>query len=106
MHARIGVIRIGVPSENDSQDLTFEREKEVTLLLPFASEVHLLDASRRMFCVAYGTHESHDMAILVMFDWNTEAAAIINTGIQYVRFDHFAAVIFSLINANRTTDDL
>ncbi|KAL5501036.1 hypothetical protein ACEPAH_9423 [Sanghuangporus vaninii] len=90
MHVRIGILRIAVPEDNLPQDLIFERTKEVTLLLPFTSEVHLLDVSRRMFCVAFGSHESNVMAILVMFDWDTEEAGIINTGIPY---DHGRSLI-------------
>lgn len=87
MHIRLAPLRIDVPApEDEEQLLNFEPMKKITLLLPFSSEVHILDASRRMLCAGFSIQESLHMGILIIFDWETEEAAMFDTGIPYVCF--------------------
>ena len=86
MHIRLAPLRINVPApEDESQLVTFEPMKKITLLLPFSSEVHILDASRRMICAGFSIKDSLHMGILIIFDWESEEAALFDTGIPYVR---------------------
>jgi hypothetical protein len=85
MHIRLSALRITVPEPEESQVIKFEPLKKLTLLLPFSSEVHILDASRRMICAAFYIRDSNSMGIMVVFDWNTEEAGMFDTGIPYVR---------------------
>ena len=85
MHIRLEALRITVPKPGDSQFIVFEPLKKLTLLLPFSSEIHILDAARRMLCAAFYNRSSESMCLLVVFDWETEEAGIFDTGAPYVR---------------------
>ena len=85
MSVRLTVLRIGVPDTDSSDPLLFEPCKQLTILVPFCSEVHFLDASRRMICCAFSCSDSKQMALMLILDWETEDSVMINTGIPYVR---------------------
>lgn len=85
MHVRLSVLYVGIPDPESSEDLHFVKKSPITLLVPFQSELHLLDVSRRMLCFAFNCLDTQTMSIFIMFDWDTEEAAIFDTGLPYVR---------------------
>lgn len=74
-----------IPDPESSEDLHFVKKSPITLLVPFQSELHLLDVSRRMLCFAFNCLDTQTMSIFIMFDWDTEEAAIFDTGLPYVK---------------------
>ena len=86
MHIRVSVLYIHIPEPGSNEDLHFHKRTQFTLLVPVNAEMHILDPSRRMICVAFSCIHSKSMGILVMFDWDTEEAAVFDTGLPYVRF--------------------
>ena len=77
------VLRIGVPkAENEA--LSFTNLTKFTVLVPFTSEVHLLDASRKMLCIVYQNEESDTLCILLVHNWDTEECSLIDTNVPYV----------------------
>ena len=99
MHIRLSALRIDVPDpeEGQSQPLRFTQLKKISLVLPFSSEVHILDASRRMLSAAFSIRDSLNRGILIVYDWETEEAAMFDTGIPYVSI---SVVIRSIIHTN------
>ena len=49
-----------------------------------ASELHFLDAPRRMFCAVFSNPETATTGLHVVLDWNTGLSYIFDTGIPYV----------------------
>ena len=77
------VLRIGVPkAENEA--LSFTNLTKFTVLVPFTSEVHLLDASRKMLCIVYQNEESDTLCILLVHNWDTEECSLMDTNVPYV----------------------
>lgn len=80
------MLRVNIPEPGYTTDLSFDKQAPFTLLVPFHSEIHILNASRRMLCVAFSCTRTKSMGVLLIFDWNTEGACIFDTGLPYVRY--------------------
>ena len=97
MHIRLSALRINVPEPEDPQVIEFVPESKITLLLPFSSEVHILDASKKMICAAFSIKNSLNMGILIIFNWDSEEAALFDTGIPYVSLSLSISIRFMLL---------
>lgn len=84
IHIRMTVLRISIPLNETEGPLCFTELAKLTVLVPFTSEVHLLDASRKMLCVVYKNEESETLRILLIHNWETEECSLIDTNVPYV----------------------
>ena len=80
------ILQIRFPSD-DKQNGRIQYARVASLTLPYAYiiEMHILDISRRMLCMVLLCPSSKTLCLYVVFDWDQEKVAIINTGLGYVR---------------------
>ena len=88
---QLKLIRIQFPDPLfTSQPIIFEDLVDLVTPWSLAAEIHILDASQRMFCAVFEHGSSGTTGIHVVLDWLKGQSFIYDTGIPYVSLSFFS----------------